>query len=609
MIMMYEITDIKWERANLILKVNRNIDGVVYLVKGKSKIELPYKDDEIKISIYNVPEGSSITQGKWRVQIIKEELITDEELREEYFTEEFQSRNIKLIDLDSNKKIAVNYITPEESDEDEPEDNQSENEIETQNEMLIDLENTIVIDLHNPEGRTLIKRIIDNITVIPELVSDLDDKSRVFRYRKNFYALLITFSINGKFTLFLTADYMMKNRKYKKYYRFAEKKKLKTKIELFLRIMTIRFLNFLYRMIYFFSKKDKVLFLTENANELNSNLKYLYEYLKPRYKTRIYAKDIYKGKKSLFRTIIQKNAELLALSRSKYVFVDNYVSLLTIIKPVESQVITQLWHAGVGFKAIGYARFGRTGSPHPFIAGHRKYTYSFVDKEEFVDIYKEVFGAKTEIFNISGMPRLDGFTDKIVIEKTINRLYEEEPLLKNKKIILFSPTYRGTGSNSANYDYTKIDLSVINDYCEKNNFLFVVKMHPFIKKKIEIPEEYQNNIIDLSEMNINELIYIADIMITDYSSCAYEYSFFNRPLVFYRYDKELYEYLRPMHTVDSFTKEQYETTDFESLMEVLNKLKDIDIKDRFKNIAERNTNSCEVIEKIVFEGNKDDNSN
>ena len=127
-------------------------------------------------------------------------------------------------------------------------------------------------------------------------------------------------------------------------------------------------------------------------------------------------------------------------------------------------------------------------------------------------------------------------------------------------------------------------------------------MHPFIKKKIEIPEEYKNNIIDLSSMDINNLIYITDIMITDYSSCAYEYSFFNRPLIFYRYDKELYEYLRPMHTVDVFTKKQYEVKDFNSLMKVLNKLKNVSIDDRFKNVVKRNTNSCEIIERVVLRG-------
>ena len=119
---------------------------------------------------------------------------------------------------------------------------------------------------------------------------------------------------------------------------------------------------------------------------------------------------------------------------------------------------------------------------------------------------------------------------------------------------------------------------------KKNNFIFVIKMHPFIKKKSIISKKYKDIIIDLSSSDINQIIYIADIMITDYSSCAYEYSFFNRPLIFYRYDKYSYEYLRPIHTYDSFTKNKYEVLDFQDLMSVLNKFAGISIDDRFKNI-------------------------
>ena len=89
-------------------------------------------------------------------------------------------------------------------------------------------------------------------------------------------------------------------------------------------------------------------------------------------------------------------------------------------------------------------------------------------------------------------------------------------------------------------------------------------------------------------------------MITDYSSCAYEYSLFDRPLVFYRFDKYYYEFTRPMHTVNEFTTKQYEVLDFGNLMRVLNELKDVKIEDRFKNIKKKeNSDSCEKIIKLL----------
>jgi len=91
-------------------------------------------------------------------------------------------------------------------------------------------------------------------------------------------------------------------------------------------------------------------------------------------------------------------------------------------------------------------------------------------------------------------------------------------------------------------------------------------------------------------------------MITDYSSCAYEFSLFNRTIIFYRYDKEFYEYDRPMHTVDKFTKKQYEIKTFKELIDTLNKInKTIKIEDIFKNISKRDKkDSCEkIINEIV----------
>ena len=59
-------------------------------------------------------------------------------------------------------------------------------------------------------------------------------------------------------------------------------------------------------------------------------------------------------------------------------------------------------------------------------------------------------------------------------------------------------------------------------------------MHPFVKKKMEIPEEYGDTIYDFSQYpNINDLYYVTDILITDYSSNYFEYALMRRPVIFY----------------------------------------------------------------------------
>ena len=65
-----------------------------------------------------------------------------------------------------------------------------------------------------------------------------------------------------------------------------------------------------------------------------------------------------------------------------------------------------------------------------------------------------------------------------------------------------------------------------------------------MKKLPEIPKEYENtfayDMTRKSGMNINELMTVADICISDYSSVVFEYSLFERPMLFYVYDLEDY---------------------------------------------------------------------
>ena len=104
------------------------------------------------------------------------------------------------------------------------------------------------------------------------------------------------------------------------------------------------------------------MFFTENDFQARGNLKVLYEhFLKiDEVKTTGAFINKYKGASAL-----DKIRAVYAISQSHYIVVDNYVSFLNVLNLSKKQKVIQLWHAGVGFKAVGYARFGKVGSPHP----------------------------------------------------------------------------------------------------------------------------------------------------------------------------------------------------------------------------------------------------
>ncbi len=435
-----------------------------------------------------------------------------------------------------------------------------------------------------------------------DILKNINYFTRVFKYRKGRYALITELKTTKKFYFNINATYMIKNKHYKRNFRFGDAKTLKGKGGVIVKTLFPVLIHIFYSFISIFKPKssDRVLFFSENDDEPRGNLKVLFEY---------FINNKLGNTKGVFYNKFKKKPRLsiadavIKIALSDIIVVDNYSPLLNSLTLRKNQKIVQLWHAGVGFKAVGYARFGEAGSPHPTKSSHRKYTTVIVDDERLIDIYKEVFGVDGEICKALGMPRLEGYLSKERIDETVKRLYTLCPELDNKKIILFSPTFRGVGAQNAYYNYSELDLAAIYKYCIDNNFIFLVKMHPFVKTPIDIPEEYSHVIKDFFDYDINDLIYIADIMITDYSSCAYEYSFFNRPLVFFRYDKSMYEYSRPVHTLDAFTQKQYEVTEFNGLMDVLNTLKDIKPEERFSDMRKRDNECCSKIAREILGDN------
>jgi len=460
------------------------------------------------------------------------------------------------------------------------------------------LEGTIL-----PEGKWRIACGLEDTIIDESLISKLDDFSRIFKYKGDTYAYLVTFSISENKELYIDTQFMMKNNKPKKRRPIFEGKKIKSKIKNIIQVVTLSIANGIYYLTHVLScnKKNKVLFLSENGDKLIGNSLAFYNYLKNKkeYKVKKYCKNVFINKLNYFERL----KEMVILGTCNYIIVDNYTPILTYINIAKGVKIIQLWHAGVGFKAVGYARFGLKGSPHPYISGHRKYDYVIVDDKSLIEVYKEVFGISESKFIPVGMPRLADYLDKNKIKSKVNEFYNKNVNFKDKKIILFAPTYRGTGQTTAYYDMNLIKQEKLGEFCKENNFVVIFKFHPFTNNKLEINEEYKEVFYNYTfeKYDINDLMYVTDVLITDYSSCAYEYSLFDRPIIFYRYDKILYEYIRRIHTKDVFTKDTYEALNFEELIKYLNKISNkpkCDIENDKMKI--RKTDSCSLIEKEIF---------
>ncbi len=294
----------------------------------------------------------------------------------------------------------------------------------------------------------------------------------------------------------------------------------------------------LYLFYRFISRVDEfqILMLSESREELSGNLKFIDDKI-DKDKFRV----IYFFKRSiLLKSSFQEKKELCKyLAKSKYILVDDFIPFMYPIPLRKETKFIQVWHAMGAFKTVGFSRLGKVGGPSPRSLTHRNYTDTIVSSESIRENYAEAFKMDISHVHAIGIPRTDVFFDDAYKIKIRNQFYSVYPKLKGKKIVLFAPTFRGNGIKTAYYDFSWLSFDKIEEEL-KEEYVFLIKMHPFIKDKALIREENEFY-IDLSdEREINDLLFVADVLVTDYSSVIFEAALLNLKTVFFVPDMEEY---------------------------------------------------------------------
>ena len=123
--------------------------------------------------------------------------------------------------------------------------------------------------------------------------------------------------------------------------------------------------------------------------------------------------------------------------------------------------------------------------------------------------------------------------------ETANHLYLLEKIKKFNKVIIYAPTFRDAGG-----DFVKasgIDFEDLNDELSSINALFIVKFHPATEYDPSQFDKY-SNILNLDKsFDLYLIMPFSDVLVTDYSSIAYDYILLDKPVEIFAFDK--YEYL------------------------------------------------------------------
>ncbi len=232
------------------------------------------------------------------------------------------------------------------------------------------------------------------------------------------------------------------------------------------------------------------------------------------------------------------------IATAKYVFMNEASNTMSAMPLRPETKIIQLWHGCGAFKKFGFSTadllFGASREEqlkHPF---NKNYSLVTVSSPEVIWAYNEAMNIdeSTGIVQATGSSRTDIFYDEKFLEEAREHIYELVPQAKGKKIILYAPTFRGRVAKAETPDMLNIKMfyEALGD-----EYVLLIKHHPVVKNPPAVPEKYKNFAMDVGNiLSIEELLSTADICISDYSSLVFEYSLFEKPLIFFAYDLDEY---------------------------------------------------------------------
>ncbi len=302
---------------------------------------------------------------------------------------------------------------------------------------------------------------------------------------------------------------------------------------------------YLYPLIYKINARNpidnnKVIFIESRLAVLSNSFHGVYDTLKR--DTRLELKSHFLRKTFVSDIEYTKNCIALIkdMATARCVFMDEATHIFAKISLRPETELVQLWHGCGAFKKFGYSvsdgKFGASQRAKTRYPVHTNYTLATVSSEEVIPHFEEAMNLKGKgIVCATGVSRTDIFYDEDFVSSSLEKLRRILPEAKDKKVILYAPTFRGNVELAVAPDklnINKMQGSVSDEY------VLIIKHHPLVKERPAVTDGFAYDFSD--KMSIEELICVSDICISDYSSLIFEYSLSEKPMIFFAYDLEEY---------------------------------------------------------------------
>ncbi len=287
-------------------------------------------------------------------------------------------------------------------------------------------------------------------------------------------------------------------------------------------------------IVKFFSKKSKKLRIVLFGHKLDGNIKALLDYIK-RDKIRgveisylaidyKYYKELKRSKLDIRPLCGEKLTDIVWLLNSNVIVTTHGPSILLLIKKLYMRypkfidvfhTVPYKGHTAEDFKDYHFC--DRIFASSGYIKG----------------FYVNKWGFKENRVIPTGYARVDYFFDNTINRKSLLKKYHSGK--DYKKIILIAPTWKQQDENRNVFPFVKDPeefLKMLEDIGKKKEVLFIFRAHinsEYVpKKKYNYVRFYSQEKFPLT----HELLYISNVLISDWTSTSIDFLTLNRPMIF-----------------------------------------------------------------------------
>ena len=238
--------------------------------------------------------------------------------------------------------------------------------------------------------------------------------------------------------------------------------------------------------------------------------------------------------------LIEMIRQVYYIATSRAVVLDSYCIVIGLLHDRIRVPVIQIWHSLGNMKRFGYTAFG-TDEGHSEATArlmhmHEGYDAIATSSLSFADEFAAAFNADKGMLFEAPLPRVDLLLDEQHRTRQREAILTTYPQLRGRETIVYCPTFRKQpAANEAE--------AALIDAVNFDRFNFVYKPHPVSEQVIDDPR-----VVTIPSGQFDAL-FVADVIISDYSTVIYEAGLLGIPVYLYAYDWDTYREKRGL-TID-----------------------------------------------------------